>query len=102
MEKQSKVKHWAYPFKLKRAGSQHVEAQDPKQFYEALAKAHGGFYPMGTNGSWHGGIHFDQGTGDALDQTSVRCIADGQVIAYRVDETAPVTEYFGEHPLLGE
>lgn len=97
MEKQSKVEHWAYPFKLKRAGNQHVEAQDPKQYYEALAKAHGGFYPMGTNGSWHGGIHFDGGTGDVLDQSSVRCIADGEVIAYRVDETAPVTEYFGEH-----
>ena len=97
MENQRKVEHWAYPFKLKRAGNQSFEAQDPKQYYEALAKALGGFYPMGINGSWHGGIHFDKGTGDFLDQSSVCCIADGQVIAYRVDETAPITEYFGEH-----
>ncbi|RON48533.1 hypothetical protein BK666_08905 [Pseudomonas frederiksbergensis] len=97
MENQRKVEHWAYPFKLKRAGNQNFEAQDPKQYYEALAKAQGGFYPMGINGSWHGGIHFDKGTGDFLDQSSVCCIADGQVIAYRVDETAPITEYFGEH-----
>ncbi|WP_248802772.1 pesticin C-terminus-like muramidase [Pseudomonas sp. MWU13-2100] len=97
MDKQKKVEHWAYPFKLKGAGTQGFEAQDPRQYYEALAKALGGFYPMATNGSWHGGIHFDKGTGDFLDQSSVRCIADGQVIAYRIDESAPITEYFGEH-----
>ncbi|MGN4052446.1 hypothetical protein [Pseudomonas sp. SM4] len=97
MEKQKKVEHWAYPFKLKSGSSQASEAQDPRQYHEALAKALGGFYPVGTNGSWHGGVHFDNETGKFLDQSSVRCIADGQVIAYRVDEHAPTTECFGEH-----
>jgi hypothetical protein len=58
-----------------------------------LGKAKGGFYPVGTNGLWHGGIHFDSGTKDAFEQSSVQCITAGEVIAYRVDENYPVTLY---------
>jgi len=81
------VKNWSYPF----AGA----SSNPLTNLTSLAKAGSGFYPMGANGLWHGGVHFDQGTADAFDQSSVRCIADGEVIAYRIDAKYPISEYPG-------
>ncbi|WP_248807352.1 pesticin C-terminus-like muramidase [Pseudomonas sp. MWU13-2100] len=83
-----KVKKWSYPFKVGGA-----EATDPQQYYAALAKANDGYYPLGSNGLWHGGVHFDEATGLVLPHSEVRCIADGQVIAYRIDEAYPVSAY---------
>jgi len=51
----SKVEKWSYPFKIEGA-----EATDPQQYYKALAKANDGYYPLGSNGLWHGGVHFDE------------------------------------------
>ncbi|OPA88261.1 hypothetical protein BFW88_16925 [Pseudomonas fluorescens] len=59
-----------------------------------MAKATSGYYPLGRNGLWHGGVHFDSGTAGALDQSSVHCLADGEVVAYRIDERSPTTNYF--------
>ena len=88
----SNVNHWSYPF----AGN----TGNPLANLTSLAKARGGYYPMGSNGLWHGGVHFDQGTAGTFDQSSVRCIADGEVIAYRIDEQYPISEYIGEIPLI--
>ncbi len=88
----SNVNHWSYPF----AGN----TGNPLANLTSLAKAWGGYYPMGANGLWHGGVHFDQGTAGTFDQSSVRCIADGEVIAYRIDEQYPISEYTGEIPLI--
>jgi len=86
MEKQKKVERWSYPFKAKGSnGGASSEITDPQVYYDALAKAGSGFYPVSSNGLWHGGVHFDQNTGAQLDQSSVRCIADGEVVAYRID-----------------
>ena len=64
------------------------------KFLAALASAEDGFYPLGINGVWHGGIHFGDGTGGTLDQNSgVRCIADGEVVAYRIDTKYPQLTY---------
>ncbi|KTC25555.1 hypothetical protein AO391_24985 [Pseudomonas marginalis ICMP 9505] len=84
----SKVEKWAYPLKVGGA-----EPTDPQQYYAALAKAKDGYYPLGANGLWHGGIHFDESTGLVGDLTEVRCIADGEVVAYRIDETYPKSDY---------
>jgi hypothetical protein len=86
------VKNWSYPF----AGG----AANPLTNLTSLAKANGGYYPMGANGLWHGGVHLDTGTGTAFDQSSVRCIADGEVIAYRIDGQYPISEYTGDIPLI--
>src|SRR3990167_5914008 len=83
--------NWAYPFKT--SGEASKEVSDPQLYFDALAKAENGFYPMGANGLWHGGVHFDAGTGALLDQSEVRCIADGEVIAYRIDDKYPETQY---------
>ncbi|MBD8234916.1 hypothetical protein IFU18_00005, partial [Pseudomonas fluorescens] len=61
-----------------------------------MAKAAAGYYPLGRNGLWHGGVHFDSGTAGTLDQSSVHCLADGEVVAYRIDELSPTTPYFTE------
>lgn len=90
---------WSYPFPAKPAstGSNTSNAGNPELYFQALAKAKGGFYPMGANGLWHGGVHFDEGTADSLDQSEVKCIADGEVIAYRIDEHYPRTTYDDGH-----
>jgi predicted chitinase len=94
----NKIKAWAFPFKS--AGDASKEITDPQLYYKALATAKSGFYPMGDNGLWHGGVHFDSGTAAALNQSSVRCIADGEVIAYRIDNQYPESEYRSAPPLI--
>lgn len=79
--------NWAYPFKTAETSA------NPLQYLTYMAKANDGFYPTGENGLWHGGVHFDNGTAAVFDQSSVRCIADGEVIAYRINETYPVSEF---------
>lgn len=87
MKNTNKTLAWCFPFKT--AGARSREIADPQIGYDALAKATGGTYPLGQGGLWHGGVHFDKNTAGLLDQTSVRCIADGEVIAYRIDQTYP-------------
>jgi len=86
--------NWAYPFPSKDT------SHNPLQLLTHMAQAKGGFYPTGENGLWHGGVHFDEGTATAFDQSSVRCIADGEVIAYRIDERYPVSEFTDEIPMV--
>nr|NYU06945.1 hypothetical protein [Pseudomonas sp. SbOxS1] len=74
------LKNWCHPFK---------DARDPLQQLTHLANATAGYYPLGRNGLWHGGVHFDSGTASSLDQSSVHCLADGEVVAYRIDTYSP-------------
>ncbi|MBV6752034.1 hypothetical protein KV580_17075 [Pseudomonas chlororaphis] len=83
----NKTLAWCFPFKT--VGARSREVADPQVCYDALAKATGGTYPLGQGGLWHGGVHFDKNTAALLDQESVRCIADGEVIAYRIDQAYP-------------
>jgi len=94
-ETTSKVEKWSYPFKVGGA-----EETDPQQYYKALAKAKDGFYPLGSNGLWHGGVHFDEATGLVGDKAEVRCIADGEVVAYRIDEVYPKSDFGSTHSVF--
>ncbi|QBH01336.1 lytic transglycosylase domain-containing protein [Xanthomonas oryzae] len=82
------TKAWAYPFApIKDSASDQL-------FLEILATAKGGFYPLGSNGIWHGGVHFDAGTAARLKQDAgIHAPADGEVIAYRLDSTYPQLDY---------
>ena len=55
--------------------------------FESLIKnnidGEGGFYPIGANNFWHGGIHLNS-------DKAVRAIADGEIIAYKVAENYDV------------
>ncbi len=82
------LKNWSHPFKDKR------NPPCPLLQLTHLAKANAGYYPLGRNGLWHGGVHFDSGTAGPLDQSSVQCLADGEVVAYRIDTHSPTTTYF--------
>ncbi|MCK9386347.1 MAG: hypothetical protein M0Q15_17180 [Nevskia sp.] len=86
----NKVKRWTYPF----TAINGKEVEDPQAYFDALSRAQDGFYPLGVNGLWHGGVHFDSGTGAKLAQDGgIRAIADGEVIAYRIDADYPKVEY---------
>ncbi|WP_186028895.1 glycoside hydrolase family 19 protein [Burkholderia gladioli] len=79
------ISQWAYPFPQKDASA----AIDPDAYLAALQGSDGPF-PLGLNGLWHGGIHFDQeggssASGDLDHSGGVRCIADGEVVAYCLD-----------------
>lgn len=80
------VQNWSHPFKQK--GYVNILHQ-----LTQLANARAGYFPLGASGLWHGGIHFDSCTGSVLDQSSVSCIADGEVVAYLIDMEASKTEY---------
>jgi predicted chitinase len=79
------VENWCHPFK---------DTRDPLRQLTQLAKAASGYYPLGRSGLWHGGVHFDSGTAGTLKQSSVHCLADGEVVAYRIDTDSPTTAYF--------
>jgi GH24 family phage-related lysozyme (muramidase) len=81
------LKNWCHPFKDKR---------DSLAQLTHMANANAGYYPIGRNGLFHGGVHFDSGTAGTLDQSSVHCLADGEVVAYRIDTQSPTTRYFVE------
>ncbi len=85
----NKTLAWCFPFRT--AGAHSQEVADPQICYDALAKATGGTYPLGQGGLWHGGVHFDKHTAMLLNQEAVRCIADGEVIAYRIDQVYPTS-----------
>ncbi|WP_321904683.1 glycoside hydrolase family 19 protein [Paraburkholderia tropica] len=91
-EQPSKVEGWAYPFALKTT----QPAPAPEDYLKALAVAEDGFYPIGTNGLWHGGIHFGAQTAATFDQDGgVKCIADGEVVAFRLDRKLQELDYPG-------
>ena len=79
------IKHWSHPF-----GDQ----SSPFEQLTHLANARAGYYPLGRNGLWHGGGHFDAGTAGSLDQSRGRCLADGEVVVYRIPERTPVSTFF--------
>ncbi|VVO57052.1 hypothetical protein PS874_00466 [Pseudomonas fluorescens] len=78
------LKNWSHPLK---------DTGNPLAQLTHMAKAAAGYYPIGRSGLFHGGVHFDSGTGIPPDK-SVHCLADGEVVAYRVDTQAPTTRYF--------
>lgn len=88
---------WAYPFS---AANGKTEPSALENIYNrALSRADDGMYPLGSNGLWHGGIHFDTGSEVDLTQAGgIRSIAKGEVVAYRLDREYPVLEY--PHPMF--
>ncbi|MGS0573858.1 glycoside hydrolase family 19 protein [Xanthomonas oryzae] len=97
-KKLAKISKLVYPFqksaKAGKAGAKPTDIDDPQVYFDALSNAQDGFYPIGANGQWHGGIHFDTQTGNTLAQEDgIRCIGDGEVVAYQIDAKYPSIEY---------
>ena len=87
---------FAFPFRKKDQGNagSSVDFTGEHDFHKALQQEPSGSYSVSGKGMWHGGIHVTEaGAGRSLDlKYGVRCIAEGEVVAWRVDRTYPVSE----------
>ncbi|AZD32624.1 hypothetical protein [Pseudomonas chlororaphis] len=60
---------------------------DAEEIYKELEKETSGHYLLGGNKFWHGGIHItDKSAPQCVLDDAVCCIADGEVVAYRLNE----------------
>ena len=74
-------------------GSQYTNADE---LCAALASESGGHYLLGAHGCWHGGIHIsDASAPQCVQQEPVRCIADGEVVAYRLNQDYLTSTFAG-------
>lgn len=80
---------WRYPFPDK----DYKEVTSPQTFYQALAGMDDGFFPLGVNGFPHGGIHLNNSVGMFGTKDGVRCIADGYIVAYKIDDAYPHLQF---------
>jgi hypothetical protein len=75
--------NFQYPFR-KADGKQFTDAED---VYKALENEKSGHYLLGSNKFWHGGIHIsDASAPQCVLNEPIRCMADGEVVAYRLNE----------------
>lgn len=95
----TKVKQLAFAFPFLKKGQRESDAAvkftDEHEIYQLLAdREPGGSFLVSKGGFWHGGIHVTEGgAGSKLDlKQGIRCIADGRVIAYRLNRTYPVSQ----------
>ncbi|WP_232444604.1 glycoside hydrolase family 19 protein [Burkholderia ubonensis] len=88
---------FAFPFLRKEQSKSGKSSRftDEHEIYRLLAEREPtGTYLVSRKGMWHGGIHVTEaGAGQALDlEAGLRCIADGALIAFRINKTYPVSE----------
>ncbi|EJM20892.1 putative chitinase [Pseudomonas sp. GM18] len=70
--------------------------KDAEEIYKAIENEKSGHYLLGSNKFWHGGIHIsDLSAPQCVLHEPVRCIADGEVVAYRLSKDY-LTSSFGE------
>lgn len=75
--------NFQYPFR-KADGKQFNNVED---VYKVLENEKSGHYLLGSNKFWHGGIHIsDKSAPQCVLNEPVRCIADGEVVAYRLNK----------------
>ncbi|MBP0630869.1 glycoside hydrolase family 19 protein [Cupriavidus sp. AcVe19-1a] len=96
---------YAYPFCKKAQGNgAPANFTDEHEFHKLLKKEPSGSYAASGNGLWHGGFHISAaGAGSALDlKHGVRCMADGEVVAWRVNRKYLVSELpaHGDRPAI--
>lgn len=75
--------NFQYPFR-KADGKQFIDAEE---VYQVLENERSGHYLLGSNKFWHGGIHIsDASSPQCILNEPIRCMADGEVVAYRLNE----------------
>ena len=80
----SPVKQWTFPVIIN-SKKEPLTADD---YYAALMSTSTGFYPVSVTNLMHMGIHFDKTVLKELgdeNERKVHCIADGEVVAYRIN-----------------
>ena len=85
-----------YPF-VTESGQDYSDIDAP---LNDLCAQSGGYYLLGANNYWHGGIHItDEKFAQHKDKYPVRCMMDGEVIAYRLNQQYP-TQSWQANPQL--
>ncbi|SNY35924.1 calcium-binding protein [Pseudomonas sp. B21-051] len=85
--------NFQYPFR-KADGKQFADAEE---VYKALEAETAGHYLLGSNKFWHGGIHISNASApQCILNEPIRCMADGEVVAYRLNEDY-LESTFGEN-----
>lgn len=83
-----------YQFPIRKVDGNHYTLEE---LYKELEKETSGHYLLGNNGFWHGGIHFsDASVPHAKLKQAVRCMADGEVVAYRLNKDYLSSTFMGE------
>ena len=60
---------------------------DPNEIYQSLQTETSGHYLLGAHQFWHGGIHItDSSAPQCVADDALRCMADGEVVAYRLND----------------
>lgn len=90
----AKTSGGSYQFPVRKADGSHYTLDE---LYKELEKESSGHYLLGNHGFWHGGIHFsDASVPHAKLKQAVRCMADGEVIAYRLNKDYLSSTFMGE------
>lgn len=90
----AKTRGGPYQFPVRKADGSHYA---PDELYKALEKEASGHYLLGNHGFWHGGIHFSELSAPQCKlKQAVRCMADGEVIAYRLNKDYLTSTFMGE------
>ena len=86
----SPLMNFQYPFR-KADGKQFTDAEE---VYKSLENEKSGHYLLGSNKFWHGGIHIsDASAPQCVLNEPIRCMADGKVVAYRLNEDYPESTF---------
>jgi hypothetical protein len=90
------IPKFAYPFK--RISNHDKEKSTYDLMMESLFIDKDAQYLFNSSGLFHGGIHLngDKFCGNTFDKKNIRAIADGKVIAYRIDDEPLENEVSGE------
>ncbi len=81
-----------YPFLNK----QDKPIHNARELYAALSFSLSGFFGVGGNNFWHGGLHFSKAMAAKISlEKPVMCIGDGEVIAWRINKEYKKSTYKG-------
>ncbi|WP_432258833.1 hypothetical protein [Cupriavidus sp. TMH.W2] len=87
---------FAFPFRKKPqdSGTASANFTNEHEVHRLLKREPSGGYAVSSKGMWHGGIHVTEaGAGQSLDlKHGVLCIADGEVVAWRLNRVYLVSE----------
>jgi hypothetical protein len=74
-------------FKYPITKGERSEFRSARDLLAHLSGESAGFYLLSTHAFWHGGLHIsDDTSGYVFDKRPVRCMASGEVVAYRLND----------------
>jgi predicted chitinase len=83
-----------FQFPLRKPNGSHYTSAEA--LHTALQAENSGHYLLGSNGFWHGGIHItDASAPQCVRDEPLRAIADGVVVAYRINRDHLVSNLLG-------